>query len=279
MDKIKHISNDLKDWISNTLKSGVNPESIVDAMIKKGFDTRFAYNIILRMIDNKPIQTTEIIKTHYDYETPAVGKKGNLIYTSDREIKVLMRMESPFILYLDNVLDNEECDSLISLSKDCLQPSYVIDPKTGEEQKAAGRTSKGMYFNLNENALISTIERRVAEIINFPIENGEGLQVLNYQNGEQYKPHYDYFPESKIDFSKGGQRVGTLLIYLNDVPNGGETIFPKAGLSFVPKKGTAIYFQYGNSKGQVDHRSLHSSSPVLMGEKWVATKWIRQGEI
>jgi prolyl 4-hydroxylase len=82
-----------------------------------------------------------------------------------------------------------------------------------------------------------------------------------------------------IDPNKGGQRVGTFLIYLNDVPLGGETVFHKVGLSIVPKKGTAIYFHYANSRGQVDRLSVHSSIPVSQGEKWVATKWIRERNI
>ena len=102
---------------------------------------------------------------------------------------------------------------------------------------------------------------------------------MNYGVGEEYKPHFDFFPSGKVDSTKGGQRVGTLLIYLNDVPMGGETVFQKVGLSIVPKKGSAVYFHYTNSKGQVDRLSLHSSIPVIEGEKWVATKWIREGVI
>ena len=70
-----------------------------------------------------------------------------------------------------------------------------------------------------------------------------------------------------------------MLIYLNEVLGGGETVFPKVGVSIVPKKGSAVYFHYGNSQGQVDRMSVHSSIPVTKGEKWVATKWIRQGRI
>ena len=78
---------------------------------------------------------------------------------------------------------------------------------------------------------------------------------------------------------KGGQRICTLLIYLNDVHEGGETTFPKIDLKISPKKGAAIYFHYSNHIGQTDRQSLHRSVPVLNDEKWVATKWIRQGKI
>ncbi|OIK17013.1 proline dioxygenase [Bacillus sp. MUM 116] len=279
MEKIMHISSDLRDWIVQTLRSGVNPESIVDAMIKKGFDPTFSYRTILRIVGNQTIKTSTLSESPYIYEIPEIGRKGNEIQTNDRIIHLLSRINQPFILQFENLLSFDECDELIHLSKGRLLPSQIIYSKTGLVKSVPGRTSKGMYFKLGENRLIETIENRISELTNIPIENGEGLQVLNYQVGEEYKPHFDYFPPASISTHRGGQRIGTLLIYLNDVPSGGETVFPKAGVSIVPRKGTAVYFHYGNSKGQVDRMSLHTSIPVLEGEKWVATNWIRQGRI
>ena len=279
MEKIAHISNELRDWILQTLKTGVSPEKIANAMIKKGFEPIFAYRTMLKLVNNKPVETVAREHQPFIYETPEIGQKGAIISTSDRDIKVLMRVEKPFILYLENVLSDEECDELIEISKNRLMPSRVVDTATGEIRAAAGRTSSGMYFQLNETPLVAKIERRIEELTNFPIENGEGLQVLHYNVGEEYKPHFDYFPLNTIHPSTGGQRIATVLMYLNDVPAGGETVFPKAGISITPKKGAAAFFYYGNSKGQVDRMSLHSSIPVSEGEKWVATKWLRQSEI
>lgn len=278
MEKVNQIPGALMDWIMKTLNSGVNPEAIVDAMIRKGYDPRLSYTTLFRIVGNKPLHTSGV-QAPFEYEQPEIAKKGNTIYTSDREIKVLSKIDKPFILHLENVLSFGECDQLIEMSRDRLKPSTVIDPKTGEEKAATGRTSKGMSFYLRENQFIKKIENRISELTEFPIENGEGLQVLNYGIGEEYKSHFDYFPPGKVDPEKGGQRVATLLIYLNDVQAGGETVFPRVGVSIVPKKGSAVYFHYGNSKSEVDRMSLHSSVPVTEGEKWVATKWIRQGNI
>jgi prolyl 4-hydroxylase len=278
MEKVNQIPSALMDWIIKTLNSGVKPEAIVDAMIRKGYDSRLSYTTLFRIVNNKPTNL-QVVHTPFEYEQPEIAKKGNLIHTSDRKVKVLSSVEKPFILHLDNVLTIEECDQLIELSRKRLKPSTVIDPKTGEEKAATGRTSKGMSFYLQENEFVSKIEKRISELTDFPVENGEGLQILNYGIGEEYKSHFDYFPSSKVNPDKGGQRVGTFLIYLNDVSAGGQTVFPKAGVSIVPKKGSAVYFQYGNSRGEVDRLSLHSSIPVSAGEKWVATKWIRQGNI
>lgn len=192
---------------------------------------------------------------------------------------MLSRNEKPFVLHLDSVLSSVECDELISLSRSRLQPSRVVDTGSGVDRAGSGRTSRSMAFRFRENELVERIEKRIAELTGYPAENGECLQILNYGLGEEYKPHFDFFPPHMVDAGKGGQRVGTFLIYLNEVDEGGETVFSKAGLSIVPKKGSAIYFHYANEQGQLDQLSVHSSLPVKKGEKWAATKWIRERNI
>lgn len=44
-------------------------------------------------------------------------------------------------------------------------------------------------------------------------ENGEGLQVLHYEVGQKYEPHYDYFMD-EYNTRNGGQRIATVLMYL-----------------------------------------------------------------
>jgi prolyl 4-hydroxylase len=65
------------------------------------------------------------------------------------------------------------------------------------------------------------------------------------------------------------------MVYLNDVPGGGGTVFPEVGLSVSPRRGNAVYFEYANSRQQVDSSSLHAGAPVIEGDKWVVTKWMR----
>ncbi|MHC0038918.1 2OG-Fe(II) oxygenase [Pseudoneobacillus sp. C159] len=275
----QQISKELQDWLLATLKSGVSPVVLANSLVNKGFEARYAYETLFKIVGNESIKTTEFEQDTYDTYIPAIGHKGNILYTNDREIKVLSRMERPFVIHLDNVLSHEECDELIELSRNRLEPSRIIDPVTGEKRQARGRTSKGMYYRIRENQLVEKIENRIVELTSFPIENGEGLQVLNYGNGEEYKLHFDFFSNNMVNPSHGGQRIATFLIYLNEVVDGGETVFPKIGLSVVPKKGSAVYFHYGNENGQLDRLSMHSSVPVRQGEKWVATKWIRQSKI
>jgi prolyl 4-hydroxylase len=79
-----------------------------------------------------------------------------------------------------------------------------------------------------------------------------------------------------VQMTIGGQRVSTMVMYLNEVEEGGTTIFPEIGLEVVPKKGSAVYFEYTNSQNQLDRLTLHGGSPVTRGEKWIVTKWMRQ---
>jgi prolyl 4-hydroxylase len=119
-----------------------------------------------------------------------------------------------------------------------------------------------------------------AQVMHWPLENGEGIQILHYTIGGEYTAHFDYFPPddpgSQLHIAKGGQRVSKLIIYLNEVEAGGETVFPAVNLAVVPNKGAAVYFEYCNSKGQIDPLTLHGGLPVIVGEKWIATKWMRQ---
>ena len=71
-------------------------------------------------------------------------------------------------------------------------------------------------------------------------------------------------------------RISTLIMYLNDVEEGGETIFPSLNLSIKPQKGMAVYFEYFYNDQAVNELTLHGGSPVIKGEKWVATQWMRK---
>ena len=97
--------------------------------------------------------------------------------------------------------------------------SETVDNLTGGSEVNVARTSRGMFFERGETGLIDRIEQRIAAMLRWPVQNGEGLQVLHYQPGAEYKPHYDYFdpvhPGSAAILKRGGQRVGTLLMYLN----------------------------------------------------------------
>jgi prolyl 4-hydroxylase len=214
---------------------------------------------------------------HYD---PAPVEAGNVIRAHDRDIDVLMRCERPQLILFGNVLSDSECEQLIERSRSSLRRSTTVNTDDGTEDVIQNRTSEGVWYQRGEDAFIERLDRRFAMLTNSPLENGEGLQILHYPIGAQYRPHFDFFPPwqsgSALHTVRGGQRVATLIVYLNDVPGGGATIFPDAGITVQARRGHAVYFRYTNRAGQVDPLSLHGGAPVTAGDKWIATKWVRE---
>ncbi|WP_417899335.1 2OG-Fe(II) oxygenase [Bacillus haimaensis] len=195
---------------------------------------------------------------------------GNKIITEDREINIIARYEEPLIVVLGNVLSDKECDELIIQSKDRMQRSKIGNAREVDEL----RTSSSMFFQEGENDIIARIEKRTSQIMNIPVEHGEGLQVLNYKIGQEYKAHFDFF--SSASRPVNNPRVSTLVMYLNDVEEGGETYFPKLNFSVSPKKGMAVYFEYFYDNHHLNELTLHGGSPIIKGEKWAATQWMRR---
>ena len=169
---------------------------------------------------------------------------------------------------------------MVAASRRKLQRSTVVNEKTGAYDVHPDRTSSGTHFERAENELVARIERRISELLGVPVENGEPIQILHYTPGAEYRPHWDYFdpahPGNEKVLAMGGQRVATLVMYLNDVESGGSTVFPDVGIDVLPRKGNAVYFAYTTVDGQLDRRTLHGGSPVVAGEKWIATKWLRE---
>ncbi|KAF5452052.1 hypothetical protein F2P56_027090 [Juglans regia] len=224
--------------------------------------------------------------------------RGIPLWDNDKEARILrlgyVKPEviswSPRIILLHNFLSKEECDYLRAIALPRLQISTVVDTKTGKGIKSDVRTSSGMFLSPEEKKypMIQAIEKRISIYSQVPVENGELIQVLRYEKSQFYKPHHDYFSDT-FNLKRGGQRIATILMYLSDNVEGGETYFPLAGsgecscggkmvkgLSVKPIKGDAVLFWSMGLDGQSDPSSIHGGCEVLAGEKWSATKWMRQ---
>ena len=196
----------------------------------------------------------------------------SVYFIGERTITAEVLNEEPLIIKFHDVLTDEECQALIDSAKSRLQRS-----KLAKKEVSQIRTSSGMFFDENESPLINEIEKRVASLMHLPIENAEGLQVLHYEPGQEFKAHFDYFSDQHP--SSQNNRISTLVLYLNDVEEGGETTFPNLGITCTPTKGAAVYFEYFYSNPKLNEQTLHSGEPVIRGEKWVATQWMRKKQI
>jgi prolyl 4-hydroxylase len=284
MNKYTRMSDEWDRWLDASLDKGCRPQDIVAAMVAANYDAAYAESAV-RERQARRAQPAEVATSSaagpYRYGTPTIRHRNNLIVTGDRTVRVAMRIERPVVAVLDDVFSPEECDAVVALARARLQPSATLSPTTGENQVKDHRTSLGAFLDDAGQPLLQRLNRRIGEIMNQPVAHGEALHVLHYGVGAEYKPHHDYFDPANPGFAatlqRGGQRVATLIVYLNDVEEAGDTVFPKLGLSIVPKKGSAVYFEYVNAEGQLDEASLHGGLPVERGEKWVATTWVRQG--
>jgi len=287
MTALIRFSSDLSRWLTEHLIQNTSPAHLADTMIAEGMEVAVARAIVAAFVDAYqkgeplPVDAISIAPDALDYiYEPSRIASASRIIVNDRVIPVLARVAQPVLAVLGNLLSDAECDALISLAKPRLKPSTVVDPATGKNIIAPYRTSLGMFFRLGETPLIAQLDQRMAEVMNLPVENGEGIQVLYYPQGAGNSPHFDFLlagnPTNQASIARSGQRVSTLITYLNHVDAGGETLFPRINLQVSPWRGNAVYFEYCNSFGQLDERSLHSGNTVLAGEKWVATKWMRQ---
>jgi len=265
------ITDSLRRWIVEQAQAGCTPESVLQAMRASGREEATAMAAMeesLRAVVEAP------------RPVPFVGlQPGSTADAGDRKVQVLAVMQRPVVVVLGGLLTHQECDELVDSARPRMGRSETVRHEDGEAEVHDARTSHGMFFERGESALIRRLEQRMATLLNWPVEHGEGLQVLHYQPGAEYKPHHDYFdpasPGSAAVLKRGGQRVGTLIVYLNTPLAGGATTFPDVGLEVAPVKGNAVFFSYDRPHPAT--LTLHAGAPVTEGEKWVATKWLREG--
>ncbi|XWS54704.1 hypothetical protein CRYUN_Cryun10bG0112400 [Craigia yunnanensis] len=200
----------------------------------------------------------------------------------------------PRAYYFPNFATAEQCEHVIELAKLNLKPSALALRKgeTAESTKGT-RTSSGTFISASEDetGTLDLIEKKIAKATSIPQSHGEAFNILRYEIGQKYDSHYDAFNPSEYG-PQSSQRVASFLLYLSDVEEGGETMFPFendmrikgydyrqcVGLKIKPRRGDGLLFYSLFLNGTIDRTSLHGSCPVIKGEKWVATKWIRDQE-
>lgn len=274
------ITDDLRRWIVEQAESGCRPADVLEAMKASGWEESVAIAALEQTLRQRLAQLDEEeLPPPTPVPQPALEGAHPIVQVGDREVRVLSTMKLPRVVVFGGLLSDDECDALIALSRPRLVRSETVDNATGGSEVNAARTSDGMFFERGETPLIERIERRIAELVRWPLENGEGLQILRYRPGAEYRPHHDYFdpvhPGTARILQRGGQRVGTIVMYLNTPEGGGATTFPEVGLEVAPVRGNAVFFSYDRAHPAT--KTLHGGAPVLAGEKWVATKWLRQG--
>ena len=283
------ITPELRQWIVAQAQQGFAADAVLKSMMDSGWKEEVAIEALETTLrdhlatvqagaQKSAAQQPVTLPDAVPVPRPAVDDSPLYIDAGDRRVSVLSSVSNPHIVVFGNVLSDDECDALIAAAKPRMNRSLTVATKTGGEELNADRTSNGMFFRRDENDVVKTLEARLAALVNWPIENGEGLQILHYRPGTEYKPHYDYFdpnePGTPTILKRGGQRVATIIMYLSEPEKGGGTTFPDVQLEVAPKRGNAVFFSY--DRAHPASKTLHGGAPVIAGEKWIATKWLRE---
>jgi prolyl 4-hydroxylase len=192
-------------------------------------------------------------------------------------MQLIMQVESIGIAYWTGLLTPEECQTLIDIGKALLRPATVTEEQSGNSILHGDRISEMAWPKREDYPFLQKLAEGIAHLTGIPATYQEPLQILHYQPGDEYRPHFDAFAADSPTLSHGGNRQLTLILYLNAVEVGGETAFPNLGIRIFPALGGGVLFGNLNADGQRHLQSLHAGLPVLKGEKWIATQWIRQG--
>ena len=184
----------------------------------------------------------------------------------------------PEPIVIKNILTPEECDYLIKKAEPLVVDSMVNGATNTEKSKY--RTSKNTFLPTENDPILKKIDKLTAKLTGKPICHQEDLQVVSYENGQEYKEHYDPCDDPTAfcneDKKKGGYRFATIFIYLTDDFEDGGTHFPKLNKTYKPTRGDGIFWYSYDPTGTIKNiDSLHAGLPVKVGKKWGCNKWIR----
>jgi prolyl 4-hydroxylase len=283
------VTPELRQWIIAQAQAGHAPEVVLQSMRASGWNEDVAIAAMEDTLQGflaehqaRQQQPESAVALPQAVQVPDANVAESPVWVDggDRPVQIVMAMKEPRVIVFGGLLADEECDAIIDAAKPRLARSETVQMDTGGSEVHAARTSRGMFFERGENEVCKRVEARLARLLSWPVINGEGLQVLHYLPGAEYQPHHDYFDPSKSGtvpiLARGGQRVATIVMYLNSPEKGGGTTFPDVGVEVGPVKGNAVFFSY--DRPHPGTKTLHGGAPVIAGEKWVATKWLRERE-
>ncbi|EDW16639.2 uncharacterized protein Dmoj_GI22115 [Drosophila mojavensis] len=201
-------------------------------------------------------------------------KPSKFLYLAPFKMELLS--EDPYIVVFHDVIYDSEIKHLRNTAEPLLHRSYV-KKSNNESVVSKVRTAKGAFMHADrlspESAqVVQRLKQRMGDLsdLNIKREGYNEMQYLNYDFGDHYLLHMDYFNISMND------RIATFLIYLNDVTRGGGTIFPQVKQAVHPEKGKLILWYNMNSNLDYELASLHGACPVLIGRKIAIVYWIRE---
>ena len=283
---ICHQCPEISAWLKENVDKGADINELVETMVMSGMPPDGAAGLAMLAGNGLTFGSGLGVDSRLSMKNLLPGTpegvehaEKHVLDLNGQVVRKVMSIGGPDCVLYENFLTDEECEVIKKTAEPMLGRSAVVG-KDSAGMETRIRTSRGAFLRRRANEDVTRVEERIEALTGYPIVRGEGLQVLHYQDAQEYQPHFDFFePMSEADHAmlvEPGNRIGTLILYLNDVEEGGATYFPQINLAIHPKKGSAIWFSYLGQDGVFDRRTQHAGLPVITGDKWIATKWIRE---
>ncbi|XP_037835223.1 prolyl 4-hydroxylase subunit alpha-3 [Kryptolebias marmoratus] len=246
--------------------------------------TRDTYERLCQTQGSQPLahqsgQNLTLLSKLMSFKEPSTTSKVLFVhYLLLRPVRREVLSLRPFVVLYHDFITAAEAEDIKTFAQPGLRRSVVA---AGEKQATADyRISKSAWLKGSAGSLVEKLDQRISLITGLNVKHpyGEFLQVVNYGIGGHYEPHFDHAtsPSSPVFKLKTGNRVATFMIYLSPVEAGGSTAFIYANFSVPVVERAAIFWWNLHRNGQGDEDTLHAGCPVLIGDKWVANKWIHE---
>lgn len=265
---------DWKSWIDTNLTANCPKSGMFHILMNHGFD----FDLVRDILSYEPMEPLLIERKQR--QTMMLAKEDNpvIVHPNKRlaDMPDAVRLDTCLadIYYIDNFLGSLDCSNVIAQMEKNLAASTVTDPYADKSV----RTSSTSHLDCREPD-IDRLERKIHGFMDIGLEYGEELQGQRYLVGQEFKSHTDYF-DANVSYNQTyldrGQRTWTLMIYLDDCEDGGETKFTKLNVSYKPKTGAALLWNNQRPDGSGNPYTEHWGMPVKAGQKNVVTKWFRE---
>ena len=255
-------------WIAKAAKQG-HPDALrtaayfTSAGIGCEADPAAAASMLQALAPNDRFVAVQLaFLEHVQCEQKLASADRRLI-SADPHIELIVGLFSP-----------AECRYIQLLAQPWLEPAMIY-ATTGEGMRDPHRDSDNMVIApMSEDLVIQAINRTIAVASATQATWGEPLHVLRYAPSQQYRPHHDAHAFGPVE----QRRIATALLYLNDAYEGGETHFPELGIKVRGGVGDLLIFHNLDAASMPDMRMVHAGLPITKGEKWLATRWIRNAD-
>lgn len=171
-------------------------------------------------------------------------------------------------------MSDDECKVLLNIASGRYKRSTVVlNKENGGRVVSDSRTSHTFVIH-EQHTLLHSMRERAVNLCRMPLKNIEKVQCVRYIVGDEYGLHYDAFASG----NEAGNRMYTVLIYLNDDFEGGGTWFSELDRTILPEKGKAVIFT-NLENDEIQPLSRHAGLPVINGVKYASNLWIRNQAI